>query len=145
MRAHIRFQQGTEPVPSASAVSDVTACPASPIADRPSAPPSPTSSPPPVSNSSRLFTRCQPLYASYCTALLCFSSSCLVRWNMFYFLCLFFTYHLCEKHGKPITLQCYTANSVSWVPKLTILDLHIEFVNALMEWNSFLCCRGWLL
>ena len=102
-------------------------------------------SPPLVSNSPGLCTQCQPLYASYCTALLCFSSSCLVRWNMFYFLCLFFTYHLCEKHGKPITLQCYTANSVSWVPKLTILDLHIEFVNALMEWNSFLCCRGWLL
>ena len=47
---------------------------------------------------------------------------------MFYFLCLFFTYHLCEKYGKPITVQCYTANGVSRVPKLTFLDLQTHWI-----------------
>ena len=39
--------------------------------------------PPPVSNSSCLFTRCQPLYASCCTVLLYFSGYCTVRLKMF--------------------------------------------------------------
>ena len=43
--------------------------------------------PPPVSNSSCLFTRCQPLvlYASCCTVLLYFSRYCTVRLKMFSF------------------------------------------------------------
>ena len=39
--------------------------------------------PPPVSNSSCLFTRSQPLYASCCTVLLYFSRYCPVRLKMF--------------------------------------------------------------
>ena len=39
--------------------------------------------PPPVSNSSCLFTRCQPLCASCCTVLLYFSRSCTVRLKIF--------------------------------------------------------------
>ena len=39
--------------------------------------------PPPVSNSSCLFTRCQPLYASCCTVLLYFSKYCTVRVKIF--------------------------------------------------------------
>ena len=42
---------------------------------------------------------------------------------MFYFFCLFFTYYLCEKHYKPIRVQYYIAHYVSWVPRLTLLDL----------------------
>ena len=42
--------------------------------------------PPPVSNSSCLFTWCQPLYASWCTVLLYFSRSCTVKLKLFYFL-----------------------------------------------------------
>ena len=56
--------------------------------------------PPPVSNSSCLFTRCQPLYASCCTVLLYFSRYCTVRLKMFYFLCFFFMYYLCEKYYR---------------------------------------------
>ena len=50
--------------------------------------------PPPGSNSSCLFTRCQPLYASCCTVLPYFSRYCTVRFKMFYFLCSFAFYVL---------------------------------------------------
>ena len=36
---------------------------------------------------------------------------------------LFFTYCLCEKYLKPITVQYYIADCVTWVPPLTLLDL----------------------
>ena len=50
--------------------------------------------------------------------------------------------YLCEKHCKPITVQYYIADCVSWVPRLTLLDLHqIGLTNVLLEWNSFVC-RG---
>ena len=42
--------------------------------------------PPPGSNSSCLFTRCQSLYASYCIVLLYFSKYCTVKLKTFYFL-----------------------------------------------------------
>ena len=32
-------------------------------------------------------------------------------------------YYLCEKYYRPITVQCYIANYVSWVPRLTLLGL----------------------
>ena len=32
-------------------------------------------------------------------------------------------YYLCEKYYKPITVQFYIAGCVSWVCKLTLLDL----------------------
>ena len=50
-------------------------------------------------------------------------------------------YYLCGKYYKPITVQYYTADCVSWVPRLTLLDLQIGVTNALSEWNS-LVCRG---
>ena len=31
--------------------------------------------------------------------------------------------YVSEKHYKPITVQYYTADSISWVPRLTLLDL----------------------
>ena len=83
--------------------------------------------PPPVSNSSCLFTRCQPLDATCCTVPLYFSRSCTVRLKMlssffvFVFLCIM--YYLCEKYYKPITVDYYIADCVSWVPRLTLLDL----------------------
>ncbi|XP_059778263.1 tigger transposable element-derived protein 1-like [Balaenoptera ricei] len=70
----IESSKEPEPVPSGSGVSEIAACPPSPIADDPSALSSPPPLPPPVSNSSCLFTRCQPLDASCCTVLLYFSS-----------------------------------------------------------------------
>ena len=41
----------------------------------------------------------------------------------FYFLCLFFMYYLCDKYYQPITEQYYIADHVSWVLRLTLLDL----------------------
>ena len=40
---------------------------------------------------------------------------------------LFFVYYLCEKYYKPNTLHCYIADCVSWVPRLTLLDLGINW------------------
>ena len=52
-------------------------------------------------------------------------------------------YYLCEKYYKLITVQYYVADCVSWVPKLTLLDLtnKLDLTNALLEWISFIC-RG---
>ena len=47
-----------------SGASETAACPPSPVADDPSALRLPLPLPPPVSNCSCLFTRCQPLYAT---------------------------------------------------------------------------------
>ena len=35
---------------------------------------------------------------------------------------LFFTYYLCEKYYKLITVQYYIADCVSWVPRLSLLE-----------------------
>ena len=68
--------------------------------------------PPPVSNSSCLFTQCQPQDSSCCTALLHFSVYCTARFKMFsLFLCLL----LC--------IFCVKTDCVSWVPRLILLDL----------------------
>ena len=48
---------------------------------------------------------------------------CKIKNIFLIFLCLFFMYYLCEKYYKPITVQHYIANCVSWVPRLTLLDL----------------------
>ena len=42
-----------------------------------------------------------------------------------YFLCLSFIYYLYEKYYKPITVQYYMADCVSWVTRLTLLDLKL--------------------
>ena len=55
-------------------------------------------------------------------------------------MCLFSMYYLCEKHYKPITVQYYIADCVSWVPRLTLLE-QTGLTNALLEQNSFIC-RG---
>ena len=34
-----------------------------------------------------------------------------------------FTYYLCERYYKPITVQCHIVICVSWVSRLTLLDL----------------------
>ena len=66
--------------------SETAAPPPCPIVDNPSALPSPTSFPPPVSNTSCLFTRCQP----QCTVLLYFSRYCTVRLKVFSLFFVFF-------------------------------------------------------
>jgi len=37
-------------------------------------------------------------------------------------------YCLCEKHDKPITVHYYITNCVSWVPRLTLLDLQTNWI-----------------
>ena len=82
--------------------------------------------PPPVSNSSCVLTQCQLLCASWCAVLLHISRPCTLRLEMFYFYVLFFLMiYLCEKYCKPITVQYYIADCVSWVPRVTSLDLQI--------------------
>ena len=40
---------------------------------------------------------------------------------------LFFMYYLSEKYYKPITVQYYIDDCASWVPRLTLLDLGINW------------------
>ena len=80
--------------------------------------------PPPVRNSSFLFTWCQPLNASCCTILLYLSRYCTVRLKMFSLLFVFlFIYYLWEKYYKPITVLYYIADCVSWEPKPNFVGL----------------------
>ena len=78
--------------------------------------------PSPLINSSFLFTRYQSLYASCCTVLFRVLY-CEVTHVVFIFCICIFMYCLCDKYHKPITVQYYTANCVSWVPRLTMLEL----------------------
>ena len=47
----------------------------------------------------------------------------------FVFVCLL--YYLREKYYKPMTVQYYIANCISWVPRLTLLDFQKIGVNKL--------------
>ena len=42
---------------------------------------------------------------------------------MFSLFSVFVVYYLCEKFYRPITVQCCIADYVSWVSRLTLLDL----------------------
>ena len=97
--------------------------------------------PSPVSNSSCLFPWCQPLDASCCTGLLYFSRYCTVRLKVFslFLGCLSFMYYLCEKCYKPITVQYYIADCVSWVPRLTLLDLRTNWTYECALGTEFVC------
>ena len=51
-------------------------------------------------------------------------------------------YYLCEKYYKPITVQYYIANCISWVLRPTCwIYKQIRLTNALSEQNSFVCRR----
>ena len=75
---------------------------------------------PPVLHSSCLSTRCQPLYASCCTVL--FKIPYHKIKTVFFILCVCF-YVWYDKYYKPITLQYYINDCVSWIPRPTLLDL----------------------
>ena len=112
---------------SASGVSDIAACPPSPVAENPSPLPSPISH----LLHQWLFLpvhSMQPLYAGCCTRLL-YSSRCYtVRFKLFFLVCVF-VYYLCEKYYKSTTLQYYITDCVRWVPRLTLLDSQTCFQN----------------
>ena len=139
-----RIESSKEPesVPSMSGVSEIAACPPFPIADDPSALLSPTSSP---SSSQQLFLPVPTMPAPvcqllYCTTVLFKVLYCKIK-NVFFILCLFFMYYLREKYYKPITVQYYIADCVSWVPRLCWTYKQIGLTNMLSEQNSFIC-RG---
>ena len=93
---------------------------------------------PPVSNSSCLFTRYQPLYASCCTVLLYFLRYCTVRLKMLsIFFGFVFIYYLVEKHCKSIIVQYGITHCVRWVPRPALLDLGTN-------WTSLpMCSQNW--
>jgi len=66
--------------------------------------------PPTDTGSSCLFTRCQLLWASYCTVPLHISKYCTVRLKVKEIV-LIFMYYLCEKDYKPITGQDFPDGS----------------------------------
>lgn len=43
---------------------------------------------------------------------------------------------------KPITVQYYISACVSWVSRLTLLDLETNWTYALWEWNSLVYRRS---
>ena len=45
-------------------------------------------------------------------------------------------YYLCEKYCKLITVQYYIADCVSWVPRLTLLDLTNKLDLQTRSWNG---------
>ena len=63
--------------------------------------------------------------------------------NVYFCVCLFFMYYLREKYYKPVIVEYYIADCVSWVPRLTLLDLQTNWtlMNALSKQNSIVC-RG---
>ena len=98
---------------SMSGVSEIAACPPSPVVDDSSALPSPTIS---SSPSQYLFSPVQSMPAPvsqllYCTTV-CFKVLyCKVKNVFFIFVCVcVFMYYLCEKYYKPIKADC-----VSWI------------------------------
>ena len=52
-------------------------------------------------------------------------------------------YYLCEMHYTSITVQYYIANCVSWVPRLTLMNLRMNWIyeHALRTKLQFVC-RG---
>ena len=47
--------------------------------------------------------------------------------NVFFIFLFVFMYYLCKKYYKPITVWYYIASCVSWVPRLTLLDLRTNW------------------
>ena len=79
--------------------------------------------PPPVSNSSCLFTWCWPVCQLLYYTIALFNVPYCKILNVLFFVFFVCVYYLYEKYYKPITAQYYIANCVSWVPRLTLLDL----------------------
>ena len=73
-----------------------------------------------------LFSGCQSLCASCCTVVLYFLRYCTETLKMSYLLFVFYVLFV-WKYYKPITVQDFIANRVSWVPRLTLLDLQTNW------------------
>ena len=106
-----------------SDVREIAAYPRSPVAEGPSALPSSHSLHPPVSISSYLSTQCQPVCQPLgCTTVLFKPLYCKIK-DAF---CVFCSLHIiCVKSYKSTTVQYYIASCVSWIPRITLLDLQM--------------------
>ena len=51
-------------------------------------------------------------------------------------------YYLCEKYYKPIRVQCYKADYVSWVCRLSLLDLHTNWTYKRTLRMELVMCRA---
>ena len=105
MNPQVANFQGCERVftcPVTSGMSDAAACPPSPLAEDPSAPPFPPPVPPPAVTLLACSLDAHPCIQ---LLLLCFSKFCNVRVKIFsLFFVFIFVYYLCGKYSKPITI-----------------------------------------
>ena len=51
-------------------------------------------------------------------------------------------YYLHEKYCKSITIQCFVADGVSWVPRLTLLDLQTNWTYERTLRTDLICTWG---
>lgn len=63
---------------------------------------------------------------------------CLFLLLLCVYVCSFLMYYVCANYYKPITEQYCIADSVTWIPRLNLLDFQ---TNWLSDWNVFIC-RG---
>ena len=82
---------------------------------------------------------CQLLY---CTTVLLKVPHCRVKNVFFIFCACFFMDYLCEKYYKPITVQYYIADCVSWVPRLTLLDSWKKWADKHALQMELICMQG---
>ena len=71
-------------------------------------------------------------WLTYFTTVLSKVLYCKIKNISFIFcVCFFFMYYLCEKYYKPITVW----HRISWIHRLTLVDLQIVLMNPLLESN----------
>ena len=78
------------------------------------------------------FQRCEHVCPAPVGQVLCWTSVifkvlyCKIKNGFFIFcVCFLCMYSMCEKYYEPIEVQYYRTDCVSWVPRLTLLDLQI--------------------
>ena len=87
---------------------------------------------------------CQLLY---CTTVLLKTLYCKIKNVFFTFsVYLLLCYYLFIKYYKPIIVQYYIADCVSWIPKLTLLDLlYINMYNIFLQVNTLKARKQYFL
>ena len=76
------------------------------------------------------------------TVRLYFSRYCTVRFKIFSLLFVFVFMQLCETCYKSMTVQHYIANCVSWVPRLTLLDVGTNWIYECTLGMDRVCMQG---